>query len=151
MVSSLFHNIANVMFLTLLQVTSSNWSDSERRTHGHQVRGPVAVYKFQKLWNKLETMIRDPDDISESILNQYHPAVLTEKYPAETTGDGNCFYRAVSRAFTGTECAYLLLSVHSFGDSQLPHFLRLRSQEVCRFLNTALNAYIASCPHTHRF
>lgn len=46
------------MFLTLLQVTSSNWSDSERRTHGHQVRGPVAVYKFQKLWNKLETMIR---------------------------------------------------------------------------------------------
>ena len=34
----------------------------------------------------------DPDDISESILRQYHPAVLTEKYPAETTGDGNCFY-----------------------------------------------------------
>ena len=72
----------------------------------------------------------DPDDISESILRQYHPAVLTEKYPAETTGDGNCFYRAVSRALTGTESAYLLLSVHSFGDSQLPHLLRLRSQEV---------------------
>ena len=95
------------MFLTLLQVTSSNWSDSERRTHGHQVRGPVAVYKFQKLWNKLETMIRDPDDISESILHQYHPAVLTEKYPAETTGDGNCFYRTVSRALTGTVCLYI--------------------------------------------
>jgi hypothetical protein len=75
----------------------------------------------------------DPDDIFESILRQYHPAVLTEKYPAETTGDGNGFYRAVSRALTGTENAYLLLSVHSFGDSQLPHLLRLRSQEVCRF------------------
>jgi hypothetical protein len=75
----------------------------------------------------------DSDDISESILRQYHPAVLIEKYPAETTGDGNCFYRAVSRALTGTESAYLLLSVHSFGDSQLPHLLRLRSQEVCRF------------------
>jgi hypothetical protein len=60
----------------------------------------------------------DPDDIFESILRQYHPAVLTEKYPAETTGDGNGFYRAVSRASTGTESAYLLLSVHSFGDSQ---------------------------------
>ena len=68
----------------------------------------------------------DPDDIFESILRQYHPAVLTEKYPAETTGD-------VSRALTGTESAYLLPSVHSFGDSQLPHLLRLRSQEVCRF------------------
>ena len=33
--------IANVMFLTLLQVKSSNWSDCERRTHGHQVGGPV--------------------------------------------------------------------------------------------------------------
>ena len=44
-------------------------------------------------------------------LRQYHPAVLTEKYPAETTGDGNCFYRAVSRALTGTETVYLLLRV----------------------------------------
>jgi hypothetical protein len=69
----------------------------------------------------------DSDDISESILRQYHPAVLTEKYPAETTGDGNCFYRAVSRALI------VILSVHSFEDSQLPHLLRLRSQEVCRF------------------
>ena len=74
-----------------------------------------------------QTGNHDPDDISESILRHYHPAVLAEKYPAETTGDGNCFYRAVSRALTGTE------SVHSFGDSQLSHLLRLRSQEVCRF------------------
>ena len=34
--------IVNVMFLILLQVTSSNWLDSERRRHSHQVRGPVA-------------------------------------------------------------------------------------------------------------
>jgi hypothetical protein len=40
-----------------------------------------------------QTGNHDPDDISESILRHYHPAVLAEKYPAETTGDGNCFYR----------------------------------------------------------
>ena len=55
----------------------------------------------------------DPDDIFESILRQYHPAVLTEKY-------GNCFYREVSRAFRGVKSAYLLLSVYSFGDSTTP-------------------------------
>ena len=52
-----------------------------------------------------QTGNHDPDDISESILRHYHPAVLAEKYPAETTGDGNCFYRA------GTESVYLLLRV----------------------------------------
>lgn len=37
--------------------------------------------------------------------------LLSDVYPAETTGDGNCFYRAVSRAVTGTEACYLLLRV----------------------------------------
>ena len=103
---------------------------------GQTPRDARMVTKCEALLLKtygLQAGNHDPDDIFESILRQYHPAVLTEKYPAETTGDGNGFYRAVSRALTGTESAYLLPSFHSFGDSQLPHLLRLRSQEVCRF------------------
>ena len=33
----------------------------------------------------------------------FHPAMNTEVYPLQTLGDGNCFYRAVSLALTGSQ------------------------------------------------
>ena len=44
-----------------------------------------------------------------NILRQFHPALLTDIIPAKTIGDGNCLYRAVSRAKTGSEIHHVLL------------------------------------------
>ncbi|XP_061182449.1 uncharacterized protein LOC133194848 isoform X2 [Saccostrea echinata] len=43
------------------------------------------------------------DEVSRDILKQFHPAILSAVFPAKTVGDGNCMYRAVSRAMTGSE------------------------------------------------
>ncbi|VDI04848.1 Hypothetical predicted protein [Mytilus galloprovincialis] len=59
-----------------------------------------------------ETQIEHTADrVSSSILAKFHPAILSEFYPAETYGDGNCLYRAVSRAITGSESMYIVLRV----------------------------------------
>ena len=39
----------------------------------------------------------------------FHPALLNDFYPASVVGDGNCIYRAVSRALSGTENYHSLL------------------------------------------
>ena len=49
------------------------------------------------------------DTVSQSVLQMFHPALLNDFYPANVVGDGNCMYRAVSRALSGTENYHSLL------------------------------------------
>ena len=49
------------------------------------------------------------DDVSSDILKIFHPAILQETMPVKTRGDGNCLYRAVSKAITGDERSHVLL------------------------------------------
>lgn len=41
----------------------------------------------------------------------YHLAMLNNHAPLMTFGDGNCLYRAVSLAFTGTENSHIILKL----------------------------------------
>ena len=43
----------------------------------------------------------------------FHPALLGNFYPASVVGDGNCMYRAVSRALRGTENHHVLLRLNT--------------------------------------
>ncbi|GFO20605.1 cathepsin d [Plakobranchus ocellatus] len=47
------------------------------------------------------------DDISVSILKGYHPVILESHVPIEVCGDGNCLFRAVSKALRNTEEYYM--------------------------------------------
>lgn len=49
------------------------------------------------------------DTNSVQILNMFHPVMNTDVYPLQTVGDGNCLYRAVSLALTGTQEYHKLL------------------------------------------
>lgn len=40
---------------------------------------------------------------SVDILHMYHTSMVANVVPVETNGDGNCLYRAVSQALTGSE------------------------------------------------
>jgi len=51
------------------------------------------------------------DKVSEEILQKYHPAILRQRRPVVTVGDGNCMYRAVSKAMSGTEDHHILFRV----------------------------------------
>ena len=64
-----------------------------------------------------------PDSTSVSILKWFHPVVLEETYPAEATADGNCFYREVSRALTGTEAYHVLLRLYIIGNLEFSYVL----------------------------
>ena len=70
------------------------------QTYGHKAPTPKDAIPRQPV-----------DDTSVNILQTFHPSVLSDVYPAETYGDGNYLYRAVSRALTGNETLYLLLRV----------------------------------------
>jgi len=72
-------------------------------TYGQNLPEPVHPGTFSSI----------PDSTSVSILKRFHPVVLEETYPAETTADVNCFYRAVSRALTGTEAYHVLLRLYT--------------------------------------
>ena len=41
--------------------------------------------------------------VSQSVLQMFHPVMLGDYYPASVLGDGNCMYRAFSRAMSGSE------------------------------------------------
>ena len=43
------------------------------------------------------------DHVATAILKKFHPLILTEYKPLEVEGDGNCLYRASSRAFLGSK------------------------------------------------
>ena len=43
------------------------------------------------------------DSVSETLLQMFHSALLFDFCPARVDGDGNCMYRAVSLAMSGTE------------------------------------------------
>ena len=45
----------------------------------------------------------DVDETSKQILKSFHPVVLNEPQPLNTRGDGNCLYRAVSLAISGSQ------------------------------------------------
>jgi len=49
------------------------------------------------------------DSVAEDIVRQYQPQLLSVKCPLTIIGDGNCMYRAISCALTGTENFYILL------------------------------------------
>lgn len=53
------------------------------------------------------------DSVSVDILRMYHPVLLSSVFPAKTVGDGNCMYRSVSKALTGTESFHVLLRLLS--------------------------------------
>ena len=51
----------------------------------------------------------DEDETSKQILKSFHPVVLNELQPLNTRGDGNCLYRAVSLAISGSQKYYVKL------------------------------------------
>ena len=51
----------------------------------------------------------DEDETSKQILKSFHPVVLNELRPLNTRGDGNCLYRAVSLAISGSQKYYVKL------------------------------------------
>lgn len=53
------------------------------------------------------------DATSTRILKRFNPVVLEDSFPAVTVGDGNCFYRAVSRALKGSIVYHVLLCVYT--------------------------------------
>ena len=71
------------------------------QTYGQAMPDPIHTGSFRSI----------RDEVSTGILRRYHPVVLEELYPAKIPGDGNCFYRAVSRALSGTEVYHALLRV----------------------------------------
>ena len=53
----------------------------------------------------------DVDDVSVNVLWKFQPVILEDAYPAKVAADGNCLYRAVSKAITGHEGFYILLRI----------------------------------------
>ena len=49
------------------------------------------------------------DSTAIGILNKLQPSLLDEHIPLEVTGDGNCLFRAVSRALYHTEAHHMIL------------------------------------------
>ena len=49
------------------------------------------------------------DSASVQILDMFHPIMNTDSNPLQVTGDGNCLYRSVSLAMTGTQDYHSLL------------------------------------------
>jgi len=49
------------------------------------------------------------DDTATGVLRLFHPIVLHIHVPLYVVGDGNCLFRAVSRALYGTEQHHLLI------------------------------------------
>ena len=47
------------------------------------------------------------DKVSVEILKKFHPVILESYHPIGVTGDGNCFYRAISLALFATEDFHL--------------------------------------------
>lgn len=54
------------------------------------------------------------DSVSQDILKQFHPVLLSHVYPAQTMGDGNCLYRAISRSLHGTESCFHILCIMTY-------------------------------------
>ena len=50
-----------------------------------------------------------PLETDQVSVNIFHPAILYNNRPISVVGDGNCLYRAVSVAMTGSEDAHVLL------------------------------------------
>ena len=53
------------------------------------------------------------DPVSVRILELLHPIVLGNHKPLKIVGDGNCFFRAVSRVLYGTEEHHLMIRLLS--------------------------------------
>lgn len=49
------------------------------------------------------------DTESVKTLNMFHPIMNIEYFPLRTQGDGNCLYRAISLALSGSEEHHVLL------------------------------------------
>ena len=81
----------------------------------------TAARNEQKVMNTYKVCVPTIDNVtdheidlqSQSVLQMFHPALLGDFYPASVVGDGNCMYRAVSRALSGTENHHVLLRLNT--------------------------------------
>lgn len=67
------------------------------------------TYKIEVPSPLAEPAVGHTDKSAQQILQSLHPVILEDFIPAQVVGDGNCLYRAISRAMYGHEDNHLLL------------------------------------------
>ncbi|XP_064098155.1 uncharacterized protein LOC135209391 [Macrobrachium nipponense] len=95
----------------------------------------LETYKISlPAWSKREpgNVTGTPDTVAVGVLQLLHPVVLDTHVPLSVIGDGNCLYRAVSRALYNTEEHHLLIRLKaaleiamypSYYDVEDPHYV----------------------------
>lgn len=97
----------STLLLTLVSRHRPNIADVYATTHA-QFRCCFHTYHRVKLPNRRNVKTVE-DKVSANILRQFHPAFAAANHPMQVVGDGNCLYRAVSQALTGSQNFHVLL------------------------------------------
>ena len=66
-------------------------------------QGLLSLYHVEVPKDSSEARVGVVDSVSQRIIQIYQPVLLEQYVPLSVSGDGNCFYRAVSRALCGNE------------------------------------------------
>lgn len=69
----------------------------------------LKTYKVELPTHQTDKHMYEIDDVAVSILDHFQPVINSVYIPLLTVGDGNCLYRAVSLALTGSEQYHVLL------------------------------------------
>lgn len=72
-------------------------------------QGLLSLYHVDVPKESSEARVGAVDSVSQRIIQVYQPVLLEQYIPLTVLGDGNCFYRAVSRALCGNESYHILL------------------------------------------
>ena len=72
-------------------------------------QGLLSLYHVEIPHESTESRTGAVDTTSQRIIELYQPVLLQQYIPLSVLGDGNCFYRAVSRSICGNESFYILL------------------------------------------
>lgn len=72
-------------------------------------QGLLSLYHVDIPKESSEARIGAVDSVSQRIIQIYQHVLLEQYVPLTVLGDGNCFYRAVSRALCGNESLHIIL------------------------------------------
>ena len=76
-------------------------------------QGLLSLYHVDVPRDSSDARIGAVDSVSQRILESYQPVMLQQYIPLSVLGDGNCFYRAVSRSLCGNESMHILLRLRT--------------------------------------
>ena len=72
-------------------------------------QGLLSLYQVGIPGDSTQARVGAVDSVSQRIIELYQPALLQQYVPLSVLGDGNCFYRSISRALCGHENLHILL------------------------------------------